>query len=340
MKYKLLLITFSLLLVISLTVKAEDIINNNNSNKCKTMQNGICTEYFTNTNYEANIQITPKQDMRLINKKETKTVCNNEYGFDYVYDSYNSNWEPFVGIVNNKPKIYLTHITSNSSAARAGLKIGDEITKINNMKVDKIAYNDFSNLLNNSQQINMETKKSDGTKKYVSIVKSNLCTTLEYEPFFNSYWGQIYPYDIDSQLAFLAKISNVSNKLTKQFKYEYNSRQNEINKMLAKRNQFRIGFNLCLANYYNMNDVNNCLNQLVNRSLNQIANEQNLQMQQSAIQTQQQLQQRQINALNNYSYALQNQRMQVDTNVYHSGTINNNINLNGNINGTYYHYRY
>ena len=60
-----------------------------------------------------------------------------------------------------------------------------------------------------------------------------------------------------------------------------------------------------------------------------------------------------INAINNHSYALQNQNMNVNvnhsgtvnTNVYHSGsvdvnhsgTINHNVNQNVNLNGTMYH---
>ena len=50
------------------------------------------------------------------------------------------------------------------------------------------------------------------------------------------------------------------------------------------------------------------------------------------MEAQQRLQQQQINALNNYSDALRNQHVQVDTNVYHSGTVNVNSNVNHNVN--------
>lgn len=340
MKYNLLLITFSLLLVISLTVKAEDIINNNTSNKCKTMQNGVCTEYYTNTNYEANIQITPKQDMRLLNKKEKTQVCNNTFGFFHVLDPYNPRGKIFNGLLYTR--IYITNVQDNSPASRTKLKVGDEILKINNIKVDKMQNADFNNYIDNFNKINFEIKDEYGNIKYITLQKANMCSAKELEPMFDSYVKQIWQND-DYMWHLGANIycsQKVYNKLTLRTKNELNGIVLQINNWFSKREQFRNGFNLCLANNYNLNDVNNCLNQLVNRSLNQIANEQNLQMQQAALQAQQQMQQRQINALNNYSYALQNQRMQVDTNVYHSGTINNNINLNGNINGTYYHYRY
>lgn len=43
---------------------------------------------------------------------------------------------------------------------------------------------------------------------------------------------------------------------------------------------------------------------------------------------------KQIQALNNYSDALRNQRVQVNGSVYHSGNVNQNVNFNGSM----YHY--
>ena len=77
--------------------------------------------------------------------------------------------------------------------------------------------------------------------------------------------------------------------------------------------------------------------EIENRTLTTISQEQNLEMQRSALQAQQQMQQQQVNAMNNYSNALRNQHVQVDANVYHSGTVN--VNSNVNVNGNYT-YRY
>lgn len=137
---------------------------------------------------------------------------------------------------------------------------------------------------------------------------------------------------------YLLYIGRVNNKLTPQFRVAYNSWQNELGDWNNKKAQFRNGFNLCLTNSYTTNDANNCLNQLVNRSINTITHEQNLEMQRTTLQVQQQMQQQQVNAMNNYSHALRNQHVQVDANVYHSGTVNHNVNQNVNFNGTMYHY--
>lgn len=90
-------------------------------------------------------------------------------------------------------------------------------------------------------------------------------------------------------------------------------------------------------------ELHACLSALVNNELSIIAKEkeyeqqqERLRQQQAAYEAQQRLQQQQINALNNYSDALRNQHVQVDTNVYHRGTVN--VNSNVNVNGTYNHY--
>ena len=342
MKYKPILITLSLLLFICLTVKAEDIINNNSQNKCKTMKDGICTEYYTPTNDNIQIQEIPKQNMSFLNKKEQEQVCNNTFGIFYVLDPYNLRGKIFNGLLYSK--VYITCIENNSPASKSKLKVGDEILKINDIKVDKMQGSDLNNYLASFNSVRLEVKDEYGNIKYATLHKSNICRSLIVEPLFDSYWKQVWQNDdamwnLAENLYYTQRIYN---KLTLRTKNELSALTSNVNNWLAKQDQFRTGFDLCLANNYNMNDVNNCLNQLVNRSLNQIANEQNLQMQQSAIQAQQQIQQRQINALNNYSYALQNQRMQVDNNVYHSGTVNvnSNVNVNGNLNGTYHHYWY
>lgn len=307
-----------------------DTSNSITDKKCKTMQNGVCTEYFdvsvSNNNY-----VQEKTDMRELNKKEEQKISKNIFGFGYVLDPYVMTWSSRI------TKIYITEIIPNTSAEKQGLKIGDEILKLNGMKIRKISHDEFSNYLDGVSTINLEVKTVTGQKKYITLNKTLIYKKQIVEPFFDTYWGQICPYNLEEVEENLTPIWRMSRNLTETAKNEYTIIQNEFNWWLNKRNQFRNGFNLCLANNYNKQDVNSCLGQLVNRTLTTISQEQNLEMQRSALQAQQQMQQQQVNAINNYSNALRNQHVQVDANVYHSGTVN--VNSNVNVNGNYT-YRY
>ena len=340
--------------IITLSVRAEDLSNcktvfngkcydnsiNSNSNiqeqKCKTMVEGKCTEYYNFTTNYNTLPVETKQDMRSLNKKEQNKVCDNRFGFAYVLDPYANVWSTWE--VYNQSKIFITNVEVNSPASRAGLKVGDEITRINGNRVVKFKGNDFDNYLDGQQTIRLDIKSTSGDKKDITLSRGEICVSNQIEPLFDSYWGQVCTYDLDSASKYFSYIGRVNNKLTPQFRADYNYWQNELSGWNNKKAQFRNGFNLCLSNNYNTSDVNNCLNQLVNRSINSIAHEQSLNMQRTQLQAQQQMQQQQVNAMNNYSNALRNQHVQVDANVYHSGTVNHNVNQNVNFNGTMYHY--
>lgn len=353
MKIKVIFSIFVLgLIVTCLSVKAEDLSkcktmfdgkcyeyydtsNSTTDKKCKTMQNGVCTEYFdvsvSNNNY-----VQEKTDMRELNKKEDNKICFNEFGFSFVLDPYANVWSTWE--VYNQSKIFVTDIKSDSPALRSGLRVGDEILKINGTRAVRFKdYDDFDNYLNNNQSISLDVRTANGDKKSINISKAQICTIYTKEPFFESYWGQVCTYELDRISEWTLSVERVRNRLTPQFKSGFDSMQNELNGWLNKRTQFKNGFNLCLVNSYNKQDVNNCLGQLVNRTLTTISQEQNIEMQRSALQAQQQMQQQQVNAMNNYSNALRNQHVQVDANVYHSGTVN--VNSNVNVNGNYT-YRY
>ena len=356
MKYKLLSLTaIASFVIICATVNAEELgkcktmLNGqcteyyapvgSMQNQCKTMQNGECIEFYRASIHENNY-IQEKVDMQQLNKPEQSRFCNNSFGFDYILDPYANVWSTWD--VYNQSKVFIIHIDSNSPASQAGLNIGDEITRVNDIRVVKFKPADFSSYFDGQTAITLEVKSIKGGKKSVSLKKAEMCQLKQTEPFFESYWKQVCPYDLDYTSEYLSYIGRISNKLTLALKSEYATAKQENNDWKNKRNQFRTGFNLCLANSYNREDVNNCLNQLVNRSLNNIAHEQSLETQRSAIQAQQQMQQQQVDALNNYSHALKNQHLQVDgtinTNVHHSGTVDHNINGNVNVNGTYNHY--
>ena len=336
--------------VIALSVRAEDLLNcknvfegkcydssaplNTSEQKCKTMLEGKCIEYFAPNSNCSNLQYfeSPKTSMSYLNKKEQQKVCNNSFGFWYYIDPYAFSWTAMYG---QAAKGYITHVEPNSPAARAGLVAGDEIVKINGTKITKFkSILDFSNYVDNQQTVNLVIKG----KNDVNLVKANICKMVDVEPYFDNYWGQVCSLNLDWATNTVNYVGRISNMISSQSKAEVADAQVMLNNWLRIKSQFRNGFNLCLSNNYNTSDVNNCLNQLVSRSINSIAHEQNLEMQRTTLQMQQQMQQQQINAMNNYSHALRNQHVQVNANVNHSGTINHNVNQNVNLNGTIYHY--
>lgn len=353
MKFKLSILGLVLLIssIVVGIVKAEDLKCKTMSNgvcteyfqpetKCKTMVNSRCTEFYNQTNSDIVYQEPPKTDMKYLNKKESRKICNNSFGFDIVLDPFNRRLEPFVGYVNNKARIYITNIEKNSPAEKANLKIGDEILKINNEKVERYNIDIFNNYLSNLNNAIFLIKKTDGKVQEISLSKMNICTTKEFEPFFNEYWTQVYSDDLDYYLKISSYTARVSNKLTPTFKTKYSSKVNRYYELDNKRKSFRQGFNLCLSNNYNKNDVVYCLNRLVDRSIGLMTHEENINMQRYNIQAQQEMTNQHVNAINNYSDALRNQHVQVDANVYHSGNVNvnHNIDANVNVNGNYYHH--
>lgn len=351
MKIKVIFLIFVLGLVVTcLSVKAEDLSkcktmfdgkcyeyydtsNSGINKKCKTMQNGVCTEYF-DVSEISNNYVQEKTDMRELNKKEEAQICLDKFGFWYTLDQYANVWSTWD--VYNQTRIFVTNITPNSPASRAGLRVGDEILRTNGIRSVKFKNDEYDNLLDSQSTIKLEIKSTNGEKRTVTISKARICFTETKEPFFDSYWGQVCSYDLDNIANNLSYIGRVAKNFSPQAKSDYVSWQNEYSNWANKKAQFRNGFNLCLANNYNKQDVNSCLGQLVNRTLTTISQEQNIEMQRSALQAQQQMQQQQVNAMNNYSNALRNQHVQVDANVYHRGTVN--VNSNVNVNGTYNHY--
>ena len=200
--------------IITLSVRAEDLSNcktvfngkcydnsiNSNSNiqeqKCKTMVEGKCTEYYNFTTNYNTLHVETKQDMRSLNKKEQNKVCDNRFGFWYVLDPYNQRWVPFVGFPYDKTRIYITHVEANSPAAQSGLKVGDEIVKVNDNKVIELKNNDFDNYLTGQQTIRLDIESTNGDKKNITLSKGEICTIHQTEPLFDSYWGQVCTYDL------------------------------------------------------------------------------------------------------------------------------------------------
>lgn len=304
--------------------------------KCKTMQNGECLEYYRGYVRE-NDYIQKRTDLRKLNTPVSNKVCNNMFGFFSILDPYATNiWSLQY---YNQARIFITMVLPNSPASKAGLNAGDEIKKINGIKSVKFkSINDFYNYLNNNSKVELEIKGVNGDKKSVTLKKEEICRTVQQEPLFDAYWEQICPTNsagLDLISKVLSSIGVVSNKLTSAIKSDIAAEQRQYNEWINKRAQFRRGFDVCMANSYSEPDLNNCLNQLVNRFVSTISHEQTLNMQRQTLQTQQYMQQQKVDALNNYSRALQNQH------VYHSGSVYHGVSVDGkvdvNMNGTLYH---
>ncbi len=262
---------------------------------------------------------------------EKTNICRKGFGFWYVLDPYANVWSTWE--VYNQSKVFITNVEDNSPAAKAGLKIGDEIKKVNGNRVVKYKDYDFANYLTSQQSIKLDIKSTNGEKRTVTISKGDICKTRQIEPVFDSYWGQVCTFDLDGMAENLSYIGRINNKLTAQARQDFNYKQNKLEEWYNRKAQFKNGYNLCLSNNSGTTDTNNCLNRLIDRTLSTVIHEQNLEMQRNTLQAQQQMQQKQINALNNLSNSLRNQH------VEHSGTFNvySDVNVRGDI---YHHFGY
>ena len=301
--------------------------------QCNNIFNGNCITPANN-----NLNVSKNYVVKNNYNNTYKNICNNEYGFLYIADTYlYSGWTGA-----SRLKIFITHVKPASPAQRMGLKVGDEITKINNEKVIKTTWDDFANLLKRSNTINLEIKNDSG-KRNITLNKDNVCTQkLIPNEIYSMYWSQICDFDVDNASEEVYYAEGITSKLSQREKEMLASAHNTISYWRNKRNIFDNGFKKCTSFSTSDNELHSCLSLLVNNELAKINKEkefelyqQQLRQQQAALQAQQQLQQQQINAMNNYADALRNQHVQVNQNVYHSGTVD--INSNIQFNGTMYH---
>ena len=161
---------------------------------------------------------------------------------------------------------------------------------------------------------------------------------------YNSYWSQICNIDAENAAEELYHAEGLINKYSKGMRDMIASAHQTVVYWANKKHNFDNGYKRCtMLSSSSQPELHACLSALVNNELSIIAKEkeyeqqqERLRQQQAAYEAQQRFQQQQINALNNYSDALRNQHVQVDTNVYHRGTVNVNSNIN--VNGTYNHY--
>ena len=291
------------------------------------MQNGVCREYYTTQSVGQNQNsITEQPKQKIITINNPKMDCKNSYGFHYIMDPYY--------VTRNKFFVY--EVKPNTPAQKSGLKVGDEILKIDENKVNKMNINMFENALS-PKSITIEFKNNTG-KKIITMTQTIICTPIkENDDLFNTYWKQIYTgRDLEDITLDIQATSKIYNHLSYGLKQYLQELSNQLSYWQPKKIKFQSGYNSCKAHYMIDSEMHSCISNLVNREIAQMQHEEYIRQQQAILQTQQQMQQQQVNALNNYSDALRNQHVNVSgsVNVQHSGTVN----VNQNVYGTMYHY--
>lgn len=256
--------------------------------------------------------------------KVTKNKLNNEtcselFGIEYFQD-YSGKW-------------FIWNVIENSVAQRHGLAIGNEIVEVNSLKAKKLRGSELHTQFK-APTANLIIKNNDNKKISYTLTKTLICIPETHkDPLFDMYWSQIYMgIDPIQNYEFLLKLCSFFNKLTFRMRAEINQTLPETKYWAEKEVKFRNIFNTCKINNQSEQEFNNCLSGAVNIINREITHDREIALQQQYIQTQQQMQQEQINALNNYADSLRNQNV----NVKHSGTINSNIYHNGTMNVNHY----
>ena len=115
--------------------------------------------------------------------------------------------------IRDNSKVFIIDVLKNSPADKKGLKLGDEIIKINNIKVKNFkSINDVMNLFDYSENITLSVKSDLNGEKDYFLIKSLVCIPKKVEkPLFNTYWHQIYTdkEDLDLLLAPLIEEMNI-----------------------------------------------------------------------------------------------------------------------------------
>lgn len=229
--------------------------------------------------------------------------------------------------IRDNSKVFIIDVLKNSPADKKGLKLGDEIIKINNIKVKNFkSINDVMNLFDYSENITLSVKSDLNGEKDYFLIKSLVCIPKKVEkPLFNTYWHQIYTDKEDLDLLYdrISRISSISNKLSRSTKRKINALNSPLKNWMDKKTKFTNYYNACIKATKTEEELHSCLARSVNNIQSEIAYEKEIEAKMRYLQIQQQMQNQQNYALYNYADALRNQNV----NVRHSGTINQNMNI-------------
>ena len=191
-------------------------------------------------------QVARNDYVQPVQTNKPNKYCSDRFGFIPVFDQYQTILASYN--VFDQARVFIADVEPNSPADRAGLKVGDEIQRIDGMRVLKFHGNLFDNGfdsdLDGRNSISLNIKSNSGGKKQVNLSRANVCTPIPIseDPMFENYWGQVSSWDVESLylgLDKVDKISRISNKLTERARAELAMIKSEISKWISKRNQFK-----------------------------------------------------------------------------------------------------
>lgn len=261
---------------------------------------------------------------------ESNKICDMSVGFELYKDGYNR-------------KVFIGDILPGSPAQKAGLRIGDEILRVNDKKVKKLSADEIFSIINSSYTTTLQIKDINKKKKEVNLVKNKLCiTTIVPDEVFNSYWQQVYNggTDLEFMSNQVAKLASIK-RLHRKTKWEVQSMQTYLDYWLPKKRIFDSAYKACTISADTQDEFHSCMQKLVTRELAKIAKEEEYAHKRFEIGAK--LKMVAMGALavtnlagsiNNHAYALQHQNVyhNGNFNVNHSGTINTNIQHSGYLN--------
>ena len=231
--------------------------------------------------------------------------------------------------IRDNSKIFIIDVLKNSPAEKQGLKLGDEIVKINNIKVKKFkSINDVNNLFEYRENVTLTIRNDMNSEREIFLIKSFVCIPKKKEdPLYNTYWHQIYTNkeDLDFLYDRISRIYSISNKLSRSLRRKINALNTPLNNWMDKKIKFTNYYNACIKATKTEEELHSCLVRSVNNIQSEIAYEKEIAAKMRYLQIQQQMQNQQNYALYNYADALRNQNV----NVHHSGTINQNMYIRG-----------
>ena len=232
------------------------------------------------------------------------------YGIFCIKDPYNK-------------KVIVASVIENSPADKAGIKIGNEVIKVNNKKAKRIDLEDLFSY--NKNYIKIKIRDNYNDKKTIKLTLGEILIPqvkpIESDTLLNVYWQQLTPVKWEHIQTIHPAIYN---RLSRKAKND----QDTVKYWYDKKIKFYSGYNACKLQSAYVEDLNKCMADLVKTEKNIIEQEQERAHEMRLVTVQRQISILNASALFSHAFALMNQRVDVN----HSGTINHDVNHYGNVN--------